>query len=771
VTLALGIGASTALFSIVDATILQPLPYPDPTQLVEVQLEIREVDGQVSIPSPSMADVRMWQQAGDVFAKVAGWGSDFGGRVVDGPVLERIRVNRFTEDYLSIHGVMPLLGRAFTLDDMQPGAAPVALLGHGYWQHRFGGRRDVIGETLRLDDELVTIVGVLPASFDAHVPLARPLQVPLAEFSRRGTGRISVLARLQPDVAVDAAAQRLLPVVKDAALDPQGGIPVRVVVESKIESAVGRSKTTVNALAGAVSLILLLACVNVAGLLLARGTTRQPEMAVRAALGARRSRLVRQLLIESAVLGLAGGVAGVLLAWLGLNTIVANLPMALPDNAPVTLNLRVLVATIALLVPTVVLSGLLPAMRLSEVRIASGFAAVGRQPGTPLSRRGGQCLIAVEVALAMLLVTSAGLMLRSFARLSAVDLGFDPDGLITMEVLPLDRNPSAHKIYYAELLQRLRAIPGVQSVGLVDTFTLGDLSSYSGYRGSGERVFTRQAAVLPGYFETIGARVREGRLPNDAEYASGFRVAVVNASAARALFPDGPAVGRQFSGGSRTGPWTVIGVIEDLRHGGPLDRRGPSFPQVFLPLEPTTRSTSQAMIVVLRPSRRIPNLVEHLRQAAESPGSRVLIERIRSADDWFGERVLTPRRRTGLLGLFGALGFVLALVGVFGMTAYAVSRRVTEIGVRMAFGAQPGQVVRATLFDAAVPIVVGVVLGLAGATATMRVIKSFLFETTPTDAVTFVSVALALAVSGCMAALLPAMRAARVDPVVALRAE
>lgn len=277
--------------------------------------------------------------------------------------------------------------------------------------------------------------------------------------------------------------------------------------------------------------------------------------------------------------------------------------------------------------------------------------------------------------------------------------------------------------------------------------------------------------MLPGYFETIGARVRHGRLPNDAEYASGLRVAVVNASAARALFPDGPAVGRQFSGGSRTGPWTVIGVIEDLRHGGPLDRRGPGFPQVFLPLEPTQRSISQPTIVVLRPSRRIPDLVEHLRQAAESPDPRVLIERIRSADDWLGERVLTPRRRTVLLGLLGALGFVLALVGVFGMTAYAVSRRVNEIGVRMAFGANPGQVVRATLYDAGVPIIVGVVLGLAGAAATMRVIESFLFETTPTDAVTFASVALALAVSGCMAALLPAMRAARVDPVVALRAE
>lgn len=771
-TLALGIGAATAIFSVVDAAMLRPLPYPDPERLVGVEVEMAQRDGQVFMPSPSMADVRLYQQAGDIFAKVAGWGSEFRGRIVDGPEPERVQVSRFTEDYLSIHGVTPLLGRDFTLEDTQFGAPAVALLGYDYWQDRYAGRREIVGETIRLDDGVVTIVGVLPASFNADVPLARPLQVPPAEIAMRGSGRVSVIARLQTGVTAGQAGERLLARVVGASPDPDlRGTPVRVVVRSQLESARSRYQATVNIIASAVGLILLLACVNVAGLLLARGAARQPELAVRASLGAGRLRLIRQLLTESIVLALAGGVVSVILAWLGLNAIVANVPMTLPANSPVTLNLRVLAATVALLVPTVLVFGLVPAVRLSQVRVVSAMARGGRQSGRSLSRRGGQCLIAAEVALAVVLVTGAGLMLRSFARLSAVDLGFNPDGLVTMEVLPLERDPAAHTAYYADLLRRLRAIPGVQSAGLVDSFALGDGSTYIGLRGTGARVFARVANTLSGYFETMGVRVREGRLPTEADYAAGASGAVINESAARALFPDGPAVGRQFSQGSAQDAWMVLAVIADLRHGGPLDRRGTNFPQVFLPLRPEAVTLDQSMMVVLRPGERIPVLGDRLSETARSIGPRVLIERIRTANDWFGDRVITPRRRTVLLGLLGGLGLLLALVGVSGMTAYAVSRRTAEIGLRMVFGAQPGQVVRTILVDSAVPIAIGVALGLAGAAAVTRVIQSFLFETAPTDTATFASVAFTLVAAGCLAAFVPAMRASRVDPAVTLRFE
>jgi predicted permease len=770
-TLALGIGASTAIFSVIDVAMLRPLPYPDPEQLVELNVEIPQPDGRVRRPTPSMDDLRFWQKADDVFSAVAGWGSAFRGRIADGPEPERIEVLYITEDYLPMHGVSPHLGRGFSRDETQHGGPGVAMLGYGYWQSRYGGRREAVGETVRLDDEVATIVGVLPSWFEPDTPIVQPLRVPPDQFAYRGTGRVDVYARLRPGVTVEQARERLSARMAGEPLRDGSIAPVRVAVASRLEEATTRYRTTVKVIAGAVGLILLIACVNVAGLLLARGAARHTEMAVRASLGARRIRLIRQMLTESVVLALAGGTVGVLLAWLALDAIVANMPMSLPSSSPVSINLTVLGFTAALLLLTSVLFGLVPAVRLSRVRLNSALARGGRQQGLSLSRRGSQVLIAAEVALAVVLVAGAGLMLRSFARLTAVDLGFNPDRLMTMEVLPLDPDVNVHKAYYTSLVQRLRTIPGVTSVGLVDNFALGGGTAFTGVRAGGKSVPITFFSVLPGYFETIEARLRAGRLPTDADYASGLRGAVINETAAREMFPDGPAVGREFtSSGRNAEPWTVLGVIADLRHGGPLNTRGPQ-PQVFYPLVPDASDLNQAMLVVLRTSGRTPDLGNQLRGVAQSIGPRVLIERIRTGNDWFGDRVITPRRRTVLLSLLGGLGLVLALVGVFGMTAYAVARRTREIGVRLAFGARPGQVVRTMLRDSVWPIAIGTVAGIGGAMLATRVIESFLYETTPTDPATFAGVAAALAATGCLAALVPALRAARVDPASTLRTE
>lgn len=771
-TLALGIGVSTAIFSVVDATMLRPLPYPDPERLVSVHPEEVRPDGRVSSPTASMEDMRAWQAADDVFSAVAGWSSAFRGRIVDGPEPERIPVLHFTEDYLSMHGVTPIMGRDFLRADCEVGSPLVALLGYGYWQSHYGGRREVIGETVRLDTQIATIVGVLPAWFNATTPLSLPLRVPPNEFSRRGTGRVSVYARLHPHVTVEQARTRLSARMPDLPWHDGTVRKVRAAVSSRLESATSRSRTTVTVLAAGVGLILLLACVNVAGLLLARGAARQSELAVRASLGAGRGRLMRQLLTESVVLALPGGAFGVLLAWLSLDAIVANIPLALPSNSPVTVNLMVLAATAALLVPTALLFALAPSIRLSRVRIGSVLARGGRQVGSSLSRRGSQALIAAEMALAVILVAGAGLMIRSFVRISAVDLGFNPNGLVTMQVLPLDRNPGAHKAYYVALLQQIRTVPGISSVGLVDYFALGGGTSFSSVSVAGTSTGATVFEAMPGYFETVGATLRDGRLPTDVDYASGLRGTVINESAARALFPDRPAVGGEFTRAGRdTQPWTVLGVIADLRHGGPLDTRNQKQPQVFFPVEPTESDLNQAMMVVVRPSGDVPGLADRLRRVAHSIGPRVLVERIRTGEDWFGDRVITPRRRTVLLGLLGGLGLAMALVGVFGMTAYAVTRRTAEIGVRMAFGARPGQMVLTMLRDSAVPIAVGTVLGVGGAALATRGIESFLFETAPTDTVTLVSVVVTLATAGCLAAVVPALRAAKVDPATNLRAE
>jgi predicted permease len=769
-TLALGIGASTAISSVVDATLLRPLPYPDPEQLFRISVERVEPDGRISRPTPSMEDMRAWQAAG-VFTHVAGWGRAFRGRIADGPQPERIEVLHLTEDYLSMHGIAPILGRGVMRADTEFGAPLVALLSYGYWQSRFGGRADVLGQTIRLDADAATIVGVLPATFRAASAVAIPLQIASAEFARRGTGRVSVYARLRPDVTVEQAQARLSTSMSEPPRPDGTARQVRAALTSRLDSALSQYGPTVKVLGGAVGLILLIACVNVAGLLLARGAARQSELLVRASLGAGRGRLMRQLLVESVVLAVPGGLIGLLLAWLSLDVIVANVPLALPPDSPVTLNGLVLVAALGVLLATAVLSGLVPALRLSRVRSATALVRGARQVGSPLSRRGGQWLIAAEISLAVVLVAGAGLMIRSFMRMAAVDLGFQPDNLVTMEVLPLDRNAAAHTAYYGALLQQVRTVRGVSAAGLVDNFVLGSGTSFSsvsaGEKSAGVSVFQ----VLPGYFETIDARLRSGRFPGVADGADGRRGVILGQSAALALFPNQAAVGKTIvRAGADATPWTVVGVIDDLRHGGPLETMMRQ-PQVFFPLQPTDFSLNQAMTIVMRTSAGHAALAEQLRDVARSLGPRVMVERIRSADDWFDERVITPRRRTVLLSLLGGLGLTLALVGVFAMTGYAVTRRTAEIGVRMAFGARPWQVVRTMLRDAVVPTVAGTVAGVVLSLAATRVIASFLFEIAATDPVTLAAVAITLTATGTMAALVPALRAATVDPASTLRAE
>jgi putative ABC transport system permease protein len=772
VTLALGIGVSTAIFSVIDSTLLRPLPYPHPEQLVTVYPEETMPDGRVSRATASMEDMRTWQKSDDLFSLVAGVGSAFRGRVVEGAEPERVEVSHFTEDYLAMHGVTPAVGRDFTRQDADPGSPLVALLGYGYWQSRYGGREDIVGQVVRFDTEVATIVGVLPKWFNATIPVATPLRIPPDAYSRRGTGRVSVYARLRPGVTIEQAQERLSARMGHRTLSDGRTSQQRAVIRSRLGSALAQSRTTVTVLGGAVGLILLIACVNVAGLLLARGAARQSELAVRAAMGAGRARLIRQLLTESLVLALPGGALGVLLAWLTLDTIVANIPLSIPSNSPVTVNLEVLGLTAALLVPTVLLFGLAPAIRLSRVQVGSILTGSSRRLGSALSRRGGQILIAGEVALAVVLVAGAGLMVRSFIRISAVDLGFNARGLVVLEALPLARSPGAQKQFYDALLGQIRRIPGIRSAGIVNNFALRGPTTFTsvtaGTRSGGTTVFE----VTPGYFETIGATLKAGRFPTDADYAAGLRYAVLNETAAWTFF-EGSPIGRELTrAGKDKTPWTVIGVVGDILHGGPLSpvsaREGS---QIFFPLEVSEFDLNNAMMLVMRPSGRLPGLYDRLRHVAAGIGPRVLVERITTSEELFGEAVVTPRRRTVLLGLLGGLGLTLALVGVFGMTAYAVTRRTAEIGVRMALGARPGQVVRSVVRDSALPIAIGTVLGIGIALFATRVIESFLFGTEPHDPATLAVVAVALPVAGCLAAFLPAMRAAEVDPASSLRAE
>jgi predicted permease len=419
--------------------------------------------------------------------------------------------------------------------------------------------------------------------------------------------------------------------------------------------------------------------------------------------------------------------------------------------------------------------GLIPAFRLSRGELNQALASGSRRQGQGLSRRGGQWLIATEVAFAVVLVVGAGLMIRSFARIMNVDVGFDPASIVTMQVQPISAEDGAQARFYPELLRAIRAIPGVEAAGAVDDFALSRVTTFTTGRAEGRRAGTESRQTTPGYLEALGIEPVEGRLPTEADAAAGREIIVLSETLAHDLFPDGLALGRQVQVGRRT--LEVVGVVPDLRHGGPLRR--PVSADAFLPFANRASGNergaglrrSLGLTVVVRPRGEVPDLAGRLRQAAQSIGPPVLVEGIRSGTDWLSDRVVTPRRRTVMLGLLGALGLVLALVGIFGMTAYAVSRRTREIGVRMAFGARPGQVVGTMVRDALTPLVVGTLVGLAGAAAATRVIANFLFETEATDPATFATVAVLLTCAGLLAAWVPALRAARVDPVTTLRAE
>ena len=767
-TLALGIGASTAIFTVIDAAMLRPLPYPHPEQLVRVSVEIVQPTGRTARLSASYNDMLAWQSIG-VFSSMTMWGSVSPGRVVDGDTPERVSIGEMTVDYLTVFGATPSLGRPFNADDMTSNAPPVLLLSNAYWRSHFGGEPGVIGRSIRFDDGTATIVGVLPAGFESDTPMWRPIHI--ADPAQRGSGRV-VTARLANGISSEEAERRLTPLA--ATMPGPDGRPRKQAIRaaSMLDDARTSYRTTVNVLAGAVGTILIIACVNVAGLLLARGATRQAELAVRASIGAGRGRLIRQLLTESLVLAVAAGLVGVVVAWLSLDALVANVPIAFSPDAPAALNVRVLGAALALTLLTGLVFGLAPALRLSRANISATLARGSRRQGSALTRRGGQLLIAAEIALAVVLVAGAGLMVRSFSRVLSVDLGFEPGAIVTMRVTPLSEDPAVHTQYYLQLLETLRRIPGVTAAGAVDNVPLGGSGSFAGFLVDGKSTGVGVERYLPGYFRAIALPVLQGQLPTEADEASGRNLATISTAAARALFPDGSAVGRQMvlQNGQTQQPWQVAAVVPNVRHDGALFDTPP---QVYLPFRPTPQMSarSRSMIVVLRTSHSIQGLADTLRKAALGVGPRVLVEQIRSGDELLARDLLRPRQRTVLFTLLGGLGLVLALVGVFGMTAYAVARRTQEIGVRMAFGARAGQVVATMVRDSAWPIVLGTIVGLGAAALATRVIASFLFNTTPTDPATFAVVAMTLAVAGCLAAWVPARRAARVDPVAALRTD
>ena len=765
-TLAIGVGLSTALFSVIHATVLEPLPYPHPEQLVNVN--VPAPDGRET--SPSLEDVRAWRADGRVFQR-AGLDRGASERIVDAGQPEWVQVRSVTEGFLEALGVAPFAGRAFIEADTVREAPLVALLGHGYWRTHFGGDRAVLGRQIRIGGEPATIVGVLPAGFYPDIEVWQPFK-PGVQERMRGSGAPAV-ARLRTGLSREEGEKALAQFV--AAFDAAQGKPHDQVATDAVrlfsvyDRAIEGTGPILWTLSGAVTAVLLIACVNVAGLLLARGTARHRELAIRASIGAGRLRLIRQLLTESLVLACAGGAAGILLAWVSLDALVAILPLSLPENGTASVSAEVLAFSALVAVSSALLFGLVPAWRLSRVTMTTALAGADRRSGAPLSRRTGQWLMAAEVALGVVLLAGAGLMIRSFSRLVAVDIGYDPRSFLTMEAAPLDPDPAVAAQYYPALVDALKRLPEVEAAGAGNQLPIGGRRRAGWVTVQGEQVRVDQRLVLPGFFEAIGLPLKAGRFLTEADRASGRPVVVINELTARQTFGDVSPIGRLLP--LRDQSPEIVGVVGDFLQDG---ARSPVRANVYAPYTGKERlnlDTRQPLLVVVRPRGNPAGLQGRLREVAQSIGPRVLVDRIRSGDDFVSESVTTPRHRMVLLALLGGVGLLLTVIGIFSITAFAVVRRTREIGVRMAFGADSRHVVRAMVRDAIGPVVLGLMAGAVGAYLSTGVLRTLLYETTPHDPVAFLAALTTFGVAAILAAWLPARRAALVDPVHALRTE
>lgn len=778
-TLALGIGAAVAIFTVVNAVLLRPLPYPDPDRLVLVS------PGQNA--NIALADaIRDGTPALEASTGISFWGLTLMG---EGSAVQ-LSAQVVDPAFFTVFGVTPALGRPFDPETRIPSRSDVVILSHGLWQRTFGGDPAVIGRRLRLDGydaQERTVVGVMPEGFVA--PLAAPgtetaLWIPLhltpgrtvATDSSWYVGRIA--ARLRAGATVEGAAQQVRTTMERLRAEFPGLLDADAVrtagAMGLLNAIVGDVETPLRLLLAAEALVLLLACANLANLLLARGERRRQELAVRAALGAQRSRLVREELAEGGVLAAAGGVLGVGVAAAILGVLRVNERSGLPRSGDAGMDGRVLAFACVISLLSIVGFALVPALRATRGDLRPDLASGRRQAGGSRgARQVGAVLIALEVALALVVVSGAGLLLSSLRALRAVDAGFDTEHVLAVELAPPDtRFRSARTAqYYAEVTQRLAALPGVSSVGAIHLlpFALGNwsfpyLAEGHAPPADGPLPSANFRAVTPGYFRTVGIRLLEGRDVTDADVAEGEKVGLINKAMATELWPGEQAVGRtiQLFGNQ---PFRVIGVVSDV-HQQSLDRA--PRPEMYRPL---TQFPVSSMVVMVRGHVEPALLERPVRQAIEGLDADVPIARMQPLSDVLDASMADRTFFTGVLTFFGFLALLLGGVGVYGVMAYAVGGRRHEFGVRMALGATGSRVVRGAMTTGARPLAVGLVLGLAGVFVTSRLLQSLLFDVRPTDPVTLVAATTLLAAVALAAIWIPSRRASRVAPSQALRAE
>ncbi len=775
-TLALGAGTNSLLYSVIHAVLLRPLPYPDPDRIVSISLVPR--GGRITRMNAQATHWAYfeWRDMSRSLARLAAYRETraiLGGGIAS----EMISGAQVTDGFFTLLGVRPVLGRDFTADEQLPNSQLVGLLSYGLWQNRFGGDPGIIGRSVVMDGAPVTIVGVLPPTFDFPIGARfwRPLQLPTSGFI---TMMVHVLARLAPGVTITQARNELTallrqsrvgltPFLRDASVDVAG---LR-------ERLYGSTRPLLLILLGAVGFVLLIACANVASLLVARAAAREREFAIRAALGAGRLQLIRQLLIESMVLATLGAAAGLLVPVLGLRLFIHAAPFGTVQAVEVHLDGAVLAFTTALALFTGMAFGLAPALTASRPGLVKGLRIGAGQVSIPAHGvRLRESLVIAELAAAVVLLTGPGLLTRSFFDLLAVDPGFRPDHVVGVT---LRRSSNSTFLqghgragFYEALVQRLGGLPGVASVALADALPLGGFARSLAVRVDDAPLVTdgtRNAAlsaISAGYFSTLDVAVVAGRTFTLADRVDAPPVAIVNAAFTREFLGGGNPIGHQIElPGTTPARWTIVGEVKDIRQ---VARDVSADPEIFLP---ASQAGYTPGAIAIRTNVDPEGLIETVRRAVrevdpEQPAARVFTLESELA------RSVAPRRDNALLlGTFAGVSLLLAAVGLAGVIAYLVAHRTQEIGVRMALGAGRSDVLRLIVGEGARLVALGLVMGLVAGVAVTRVLASFLFGVTATDPLTFLIVSLVLVVVALGAAIIPARRAMRVDPMVALRHE
>ncbi|HYK06109.1 MAG TPA: ABC transporter permease [Thermoanaerobaculia bacterium] len=779
VTLAVAIGANTAMFSILYAVIFEPLPFREPARLMRVwETDQHNASFREGASMPDLAD---WVAQQRVFSSMAGTSWRQLNLTERGSEAERVDVTGVSHTLFGILGVKPLAGRTFVAADDRAGAPPVALISESLWQRRFG-RAKVTGRTITLDGNAYDIAGVMPdvPGLGGRGPdVWIPLTIALHPFNDvRGVHSVFVIARLKDGVTREQAQTEMNFIATRLAQQyPNDNKGRGVFVEPLFDALVREARPRLYILGASVAAVLLIACINVAGLMLARADTRVRELAIRASLGATRMRIVRQLLSESLVLASIGGILGVALAWWATRTLLAVAP-ALPRAGNIGINLPVLGFALAATLLAMILFGVVPAIRTSNVHPAQALGSM-RAVIRGTRTAGRSALVVTEIALAVVLVIASGLLLKSFARLMAVDVGLQATNVVTLSMtLPEAKYPVPSRDqypnwpsainFYDRLLERIRTVPGVQNAALgmahpLDPAWTSQVTIVGQPVSDGPRDEVRIRPVTQGYFETLGIPLLRGRTIGRDDRATAPAVIVVNESLAKKYFPNQNPVGKQMSFWGKAS--TIAGVVKGERFGGPQSEPEPAL------YPPLARVPMANITLVVRARGDAGSVLAAVRDAIRQIDADMALYDVELLSTTLERSVATPKFQAILITAFGAIALLLAAIGLYALIAYQVQQRTNEIGVRVALGATRAQIARLVLGRAVTVAVTGIVIGLAGALVTVRFLQSILYDISTRDPAIFIAVPLLLAATALIATWIPLRRAVRLDPAVALHVE